>query len=63
VVTSIISRVNCALFARRRCSFARSCRASGVARISCVDRVCRAASARDSNFFSLVNTHVNNVNS
>ena len=27
------------------------------------DHVCRAASARDNKLFSLINTHVNNVNS
>jgi hypothetical protein len=34
-----------------------------VARISRVNHVCRAASARDKKLFSLINTHVNNVNS
>jgi hypothetical protein len=59
------SRVICALFARRRHSFARSCRASGsrVTRISRVDHVCRATSARDNKLFSFINTNVNNVNS
>ena len=31
--------------------------------VSRVDHVCRAASARDNKLFSLINTHVNNVNS
>jgi hypothetical protein len=58
------SRVIRALFACRRHSFARSCRASGsrVARISRVDHVCRAASTRDNKLFLLINTHVNNIN-
>ena len=34
-----------------------------VAHISRIDHVCRAASARDNKLFSLINTHVNNVNS
>jgi hypothetical protein len=87
VVAHIISRVNRALFARRRCSFAcvaravrtrchtsfaciscaiytcrLACRAS-LARISHVDHMCRAESARDNKLFSLINTHVNKVNS
>jgi hypothetical protein len=33
-----------------------------LARISCVDHVCRATSARDNKLCSLINTHVNNVN-
>jgi hypothetical protein len=48
-----------ALLAHRRYSFACSCRASGLR----VDHVCRAASARDNKLFSLINIHVNNVNS
>jgi hypothetical protein len=58
-------RVVCMPVARRRHSFARSHSTSGsrVARISRVDHVCRAASARDNKLFSRINTHVNNVNS
>jgi hypothetical protein len=49
--------------ARHHHFFACSCHASGsrVARISRVDHVCRAASARDNKLFSFINTHVNNV--
>jgi hypothetical protein len=59
-VVRVLSRV-CprvvALFAR--------CRTSGsrVARILRVDHACRAASAHDNKLFSLINSHVNNVNS
>jgi hypothetical protein len=61
----VVSRVIRALFARRRHSFARSCRAFGsrVARISRVEHVCRVVSAHDNKLFSLINSHVNNVNS
>jgi hypothetical protein len=34
-----------------------------LARISRVDHMCRAESARDNKLFSLINTHVNKVNS
>jgi hypothetical protein len=34
-----------------------------VAHISRIDHVCRAASTRDNKLFSLINTHVDNVNS
>jgi hypothetical protein len=34
-----------------------------VACISFVDHVCRATSSRDNKLFSLINTHINNVNS
>jgi hypothetical protein len=51
------SRVSRALFARRRHSLARSCRASD----SRVDHVCRATSARDNKVFSHISTQVNNV--
>jgi hypothetical protein len=33
-----------------------------VARISHVDHVCRAASARDNKLFALISIHINNVN-
>jgi hypothetical protein len=58
-------RTKSRVFVRRHILFARSRRASGsrVTRISRVDHVCRAASARDNKLFSLINTHVNNVNS
>jgi hypothetical protein len=57
------SRVILALFARRRHSFARSCRASDsrVARISRVDHVCRVTFARENKVFSRISTQVNNV--
>jgi hypothetical protein len=42
-----------------RHSFGRSCRSSG----SCVDHVCRAASAHDNKLFSLINSHINDINS
>jgi hypothetical protein len=51
------SRVSRALFARRRHSLARSCRASD----SRVDHVCRATSALDNKVFSRISTQVNNV--
>jgi hypothetical protein len=49
----------------RRHSFARSCRASGsrFERTSRVDHVCRVASVRDNKLLSLIDTHVNNINS
>ena len=65
VVARIILRVNRAMFARRHQSFARSGRASGslVAHIPRVDHVCRTTCVRNNKLFSLINTHVNNVNS
>jgi hypothetical protein len=57
------SRVIRALFARRRHSLARSCRASDsrVARISRVNHVCRTTFARDNKVFWRISTQVNNV--
>jgi hypothetical protein len=57
------------VFVRRRILFTRCLRVVDipsrvrVARISCVDHVCRAASARYNKLCSLINTHVNNINS
>ena len=49
--------VTCAMYTCRL-----PCRTS-LARISRVDHVCRVMSARDNKLFSLINTHVNKVNS
>ena len=58
--------MSCVLFARVVARLSRvSCRAllTHVARISYVDHGYSAASARDNKWFSIINTHVNNVNS
>jgi hypothetical protein len=60
-LSSACSRVIRGLFARHRHSFAHSCRASG-SHVSRVNHVCRAASARNNKLFSLINTHINDVN-
>jgi hypothetical protein len=50
---------------RAGCASSSFLRASGsrVARTSHVDHVCRVASVRDNKLLSLIDTHVNNINS
>jgi hypothetical protein len=69
-VSSIITLSVSALSACSHCSFARSRRvlfthvvARRVSASSRDDHVCRAVFARDNKLFSLINTHVSNVNS
>ena len=63
----VLSRAVCAssLFVRAfaSCVWCGCCRVLFVRIISRVDHVCRAASARDNKLFSLIITHVTNVNS
>jgi hypothetical protein len=54
---TLFACVACAIYMCRS-----PCRAS-LARITRVDHMCRATSTRDNKLFSLINTHVNNVNS
>jgi hypothetical protein len=46
----------------RVCRAPRRALLAPVARISRVDHVCRAASARDNKLFALISIHINNVN-
>jgi hypothetical protein len=46
----------------RVCRAPRRALLAPVARISCVDHVCRTASTRDNKLFALISIHVNNVN-
>jgi hypothetical protein len=57
VVACVVSRVAVLFNTLRRVPFARV-----VARISRVDHVYRATSARDNKLFSLISTHVSNIN-
>jgi hypothetical protein len=54
----VVSRAGRALFRTALCVVTRCVRASPRD-----DHVCRATSARDNKFFSLVKTHVNNIDS
>jgi hypothetical protein len=55
--------LSCAVRTRRRALFALLARLHTLlARISHVDHACRVTSARDNKLFSLINTHVSNVN-